>query len=105
MAESSAFKSWSLYAAYTSAFDHVGVMGTYVDLPLRRLGIASLLFAATFSRAQELGFEKISTFVRADNAAALKVYQQHGFEMIGISKRQAKINGKYVDEIMIEKSL
>jgi aminoglycoside N3'-acetyltransferase/L-amino acid N-acyltransferase YncA len=93
------------YAAYTSAFDHVGVMGTYVDLPLRRLGIASRLFAATFTRAQELGFEKISTFVKADNAAALKIYQQHGFEMIGISKRQAKIDGQYVDEIIIEKPL
>ena len=36
------------YASYTRAFDHVGILGTYVDLDLRRQGIARRLFAATF---------------------------------------------------------
>jgi len=34
------------YANYTRAFDHVGILGTYVDLELRRHGIARRLFAA-----------------------------------------------------------
>ena len=92
------------FANYTHAFDHVATLGTYVDLELRRHGIASRLFAATFAAAEMKGFEKIFTFVRADNPAALQTYLRHGFVVIGTARRQAKIDGRYVDEILIEKS-
>jgi predicted GNAT family acetyltransferase len=39
------------------AFDHVGVIGTYVDLELRRRGGASRLFGATCDAAQRKGYE------------------------------------------------
>src|SRR5262249_51383648 len=38
------FQSMSPFATYTHAFDHVGVIGTYVDLGNRRQGIASSSF-------------------------------------------------------------
>ncbi len=93
------------YASYTHAFDHVGTLGTYVDLGLRRQGIARRMFAATFEAAREKGYEKIFTFVRADNPAALQTYLGQGFLVIGNAKRQAKIDGQYIDEILIEKWL
>jgi L-amino acid N-acyltransferase YncA len=93
------------YASYTHAFDHVGTLGTYVDLALRRQGIARRLFAATFDAARAKGYEKIFTFVRADNPAALQTYLGQGFVVIGNAKRQAKIDGEYIDEILIEKWL
>jgi L-amino acid N-acyltransferase YncA len=93
------------FAEYTTAFDHVGTLGTYVDLTQRRQGIAKALFAATLPAAREKGYEKIFTFVRADNPAALATYQAHGFEIIGTARRQAKIDGRYVDEILIERLL
>lgn len=93
------------YAAYTHAFDHVGTLGTYVDLDLRRQGIARRLFAATLDAARAKGYEKIFTFVRADNPAALQTYLGQGFVVVGNAKRQAKIDGEYVDEILIEKWL
>lgn len=93
------------YGPYTRAFDHVGTLGTYVDLELRRQGIARRLFAATFAAARQKGYEKIFTFVRADNPAALQTYLGQGFLVIGNAKRQAKIDGQYVDEILIEKWL
>ena len=93
------------FADYTKAFDHVGTLGTYVDLTQRRQGIARALFAATLPAARDKGYEKIFTFVRADNPAALATYRAHGFEVIGTARRQAKIDGKYVDEILIERML
>ena len=93
------------YGPYTRAFDHVGTLGTYVDLDLRRQGIARRLFTATLDAAREKGYEKIFTFVRADNPAALQTYLGQGFLVIGNAKRQAKIDGHYVDEILIEKWL
>ena len=92
-------------ASYTRALDHVGSVGTYVDLALRRQGIATALFAATFEAARTKGYEKLFTFVRADNPAAIATYQAHGFEIIGTARRHARIDGRYVDEWMIERHL
>lgn len=99
------FQSMEPFANYTHAFDHVGVLGTYVDLQCRRHGIATQLFRVTFEAALRLGYEKIFTFVRGDNAAALQTYLRQGFRTVGTAHRQAKINGQYVDEIIIEKLL
>ena len=99
------FQSMEPFATYTRAFDHVGVVGTYVDLAERGQGIAGQLFAATFEAARQKGYEKIFTFIRADNPAALATYQRQGFQLLGTAQRQAKINGIYVDELMVEKFL
>ncbi len=96
------FQDVSPFADYTRAFDHVGVIGTFVDLALRRQGIAGRLFGATFDAARLKGYEKFFTFIRADNPAALATYQSHGFEVIGTAKRQAKTKFGYVDEILVE---
>jgi L-amino acid N-acyltransferase YncA len=99
------FQSMEPFASYTHAFDHVGVLGTFVDLRRRRQGIAARLFEATFEAAIRKGYEKIFTFVRSDNAAALATYLAHGFRTVGTAEKHAKIDGRYVDEIMIEKIL
>ena len=93
------------FGPYTRSFDHVATLGTYVDLGLRRHGIARALFAATFAAARQKGYEKIFTFVRADNPAALATYRAQGFEVIGTARRHAKIDGRYIDEVLIEKAL
>jgi L-amino acid N-acyltransferase YncA len=99
------FQNVEPFATYTHAFDHVGVIGTYVDLTRRRQGIASQLFDATVAAAPGCGFEKLFAFVRADNLPALFTYLHHGFRAIGNARRQARIDGRYVDEIMIERLL
>ena len=95
----------SPFADFTHAFDHVGVIGTFVDLSLRRKGIGAQLFAATFDAARRKGYEKLFSYVRADNGPALAVYLKHGFGIIGTAGKHAKIDGRYVDEIMIERQL
>jgi L-amino acid N-acyltransferase YncA len=97
------FQSMEPFASFTRAFDHVGVLGTYVALASRRQGVATRLFEATLAEAREKGYEKIFTYVRADNDAALRVYQRHGFSVVGTARRHARIGGRYIDEIVIEK--
>jgi L-amino acid N-acyltransferase YncA len=99
------FQSMAPFSTYTPAFDHVGVLATFVDLAHHRQGIARCLFEATFEAAKAKGYEKIFTYVRADNVAGLVTYMRQGFRIIGTAQRQAKIKGKYVDEIIIEKLL
>jgi len=99
------FQIMEPYATYTHAFEHVGTLGTYVDLELRRQGVAKRLFASTFEAARQKGYEKAFTFVRADNPAALQTYLNHGFVVVGSATRQAKIDGRYIDEVLIERWL
>jgi len=99
------FQNVEPFATYTHAFDHVGIIGTFVDSRYRRQGIASQLFTSTFQNAKAKGYEKLFAYVRDDNENALATYLKQGFEVIGTAKKHAKIGGKYIDEILIEKLL
>lgn len=93
------------FAAYSPAFAHVGIIGTFVNLSYRRQGVGKSLFKAMFETATNKGYEKLFSFVRADNAAALSTYLSQGFYSIGTARRHVKINGVYIDEILIERFL
>jgi L-amino acid N-acyltransferase YncA len=99
------FQGLSPFPGYSHAFAHVGVMGTFVDLEQRGQGIGGRLFAATFELARQKGYGKIFTYVRADNTVGLVAYLKQGFRIVGTAQNQAKLNGRYIDEIIIEKLL
>jgi L-amino acid N-acyltransferase YncA len=99
------FQNIEPFATYTDAFAHVGIIGTYVDQSGQRQGIGRLLFEATRLAAKEKGYEKFIAFVRADNPGGLAYYNRIGFEAIGVAKRHAKIKGRYIDEVLIERQL
>jgi L-amino acid N-acyltransferase YncA len=99
------FQNAEPFASYTHAFDHVACMSTYISLAYRRRGVARQLFQESFRHGRAKGLEKIFTFVRADNPGALAAYRSQGFSVIGTARRHAKVRGKYVDEILIEKFL
>ncbi len=99
------FQNVEPFATFTHAFDHVGVIGTFISLERRRLGIGRQLFAAMFDAAVGKGYRKLVAYVRADNPAAQAAYAAHGFGVVGIARAQAYIRGRYVDEIFIERTL
>jgi L-amino acid N-acyltransferase YncA len=97
------FQNVQPFADYTDAFDHVGIIGTFVSLLHHKQGVAKALFQATFDACLSKGYEKIFAYVRADNQVALATYLSQGFSIIGTAKKHAKINGVYIDEVMIER--
>ncbi|MFA0690674.1 GNAT family N-acetyltransferase [Vibrio splendidus] len=99
------FQNVEPFATYTKAFDHVGIIGTYVDANSRGQGVAKQLFDYTFKSAKTKGYEKLFAYVRADNERALAVYLKQGFEIVGTTKKHGKIGDQYFDEILIEKFL
>jgi L-amino acid N-acyltransferase YncA len=99
------FQSMEPFATYTSLFDHVGVLGTYVDAACRRQQVARRLFAATFATARARGFEKLFTYIREDNPAALAAYAGQGFRVVGRAERHLRVHGLYVAEIIVERFL
>ena len=99
------FQTVEPFGSYTPALDHVGVIGTFVGKSFQKRGIGKALFQASFAAARAKGYEKLFAFVRADNTAGLAAYWGQGFEQIGIAKKHAKIDGRYVNEILIERFL
>jgi L-amino acid N-acyltransferase YncA len=99
------FQSLEPFATYSHMLDHVATMGTYVDLALRRRGIGSRLCEVTFEAAAGKGFGKILTYIRAANAGALAFYLRLGFRIVGVARQQVKCDGKYEDEIIVERLL
>jgi L-amino acid N-acyltransferase YncA len=99
------FQSMEPFATYTRAFDHVAVPGTYVDLAYRGQGVGTRLSEVTFEAARRKGYEKLFTYVRADNLESLAFYLKLGFRIVGTAQMQARFGQKYVDEVIIEKFL
>jgi len=96
------FQNVETFATYTHAFDHVAVIGTCIDLSRRRSGIGSLLTQASVERAWGMRYEKLFTYVRADNKAALHFYRRLGFAEVGTARKHAKIRDTYIDSIYLE---
>ena len=96
------FQCVEAFADYSHAFDHVAIIGTYVDLSHQGRGVGRRLSEATFEVARALGFEKLFAYVLADNERGLAFYTQIGFRIVGTARRQARIGQRYVDEVVIE---
>ena len=83
------FQNLEPYATYTHAFYHVGVIATHVHLGWRRRRVGRRLCEVTFESARGKGYEKVFTFVRADNPDALQFCLSLGFRVIGTAQKQA----------------
>ena len=79
------------FATYTHAFDHVGVIGTFVALSHRREGIGTHLSKITFAAARSEGYEKLFTYIRADNSASLAFYLELGFRIVGTAQDKPRL--------------
>ncbi len=89
----------------THELDHVATMGTWVDRDRRRAGVGRALWAASLARARANGFEKILTDVRADNPGSIDFHRSLGFTIVGIAKRHARVERRYVDVVFVERQL
>jgi L-amino acid N-acyltransferase YncA len=96
------FQTVEPFGTYTPAFDHVGIIGTFVGMSHQNQGIGKILFQKTFQATILKGYEKLFAYVRADNTAGLAAYFGQGFSKVGIAQKHAKIDGNYIDEVIIE---
>jgi ribosomal protein S18 acetylase RimI-like enzyme len=82
---------------------HVGELGIAVLPDYRGVGVGSALLKSALQLASEKRFSKISLSVFHTNSRAIDLYAKFGFTKVGRKKKQFKLNGKYVDEIIMER--
>ncbi|MCY4061369.1 MAG: GNAT family N-acetyltransferase [Chloroflexi bacterium] len=79
------------------------VYGVYVAPEMRGSGIAGRLMDRLLRELQSLGpVEKVSLGVTSDNAAAVRLYEKLGFEIIGRARRELRVDGRYYDLCTME---
>lgn len=77
---------------------HIGRIGMAVHQDYQRQGIGSQLLAAVIDLAENwLGVHRLELTVFTDNAAAIHLYQKHGFEIEGEARQFALRAGQYVN--------
>ena len=84
---------------------HVAVLTLAVAAPYRRRGIAGTLLTEAERWGLRVGVTKITLNMRANNAAALNLYQQHGFVLEGRERDHIRLNGGYEDNLIMAKFL
>jgi ribosomal-protein-alanine N-acetyltransferase len=82
------------YAGLWFDGDVTQVMTVGVDPARQRRGIGRALMDALIRRSTELGATAVLLEVRVDNEPAITLYEQLGFEKLGLRKRYYQPEGK-----------
>ena len=83
----------------------LGEISTFVRLGHQGTGIGRALSGATLREARRNGFDAIRATVRADNARAAAFYRGQGFRPVGTLSGYARIDGRDVDALILERRL
>jgi phosphinothricin acetyltransferase len=87
------------------AYQYVADLSIYLARPWRGKGLGARLLAPLIALARELGYHKIVLSAFPTNTAGLRLYERHGFTVVGIYKEMGLLDGRWVDTILMEKLL
>jgi len=87
------------------AYGYVADFSVYVERRWRGKGVGSTLLPRLIELAREHGFHKMVLSAFPSNEAGMALYEKFGFRTVGIMKEMGKLDGKWVDTILMEKIL
>lgn len=80
------------------------IVGFYVKSEYRGMGIGKGLIGGTIRIISEnRHIRKIKLFVNSTQAEAVSLYHKFGFEVVGTLKDEILVNGRFLDQIIMEK--
>jgi L-amino acid N-acyltransferase YncA len=87
------------------AYDHVADFSIYIERGRRGRGVGRRLLAALVERAQALGYHKMVLAAFPFNKAGMALYERLGFTTVGVYREQGRLDGAWVDVILMERLL
>jgi phosphinothricin acetyltransferase len=87
------------------AYEHVADLSLYVERSWRGRGVGRRLLESLVGRAVELGYHKLVLAAFPWNEAGMRAYARAGFREVGIFREQGRLDGRWVDTIVMEKIL
>ncbi|MGH7358161.1 MAG: arsinothricin resistance N-acetyltransferase ArsN1 family A [Candidatus Rokuibacteriota bacterium] len=87
------------------AYEHVADLSLYVERGWRGQGVGRRLLEALVARARALGYHKLVLAAFPWNEGGMRAYRRAGFRDVGIYREQGRLDGRWVDTIVMEKIL
>ncbi len=88
-----------------AAYDHVADLSIYVERSWRGRGVGRVLLARIIEEARRIGFHKMVLAAFPTNDAGMRLYEAMGFTRVGIYREQGRLDGRWVDVIVMEQLL
>lgn len=88
-------------------FRHIAtIWGAYVKPEYRKQGVATDMANALLLKLKDRSeIKKVKTYAITNAHLAVNVYKNFGFDIIGISKEELRVDDKYYDVYIMEKIL
>jgi RimJ/RimL family protein N-acetyltransferase len=90
-----------IFPAWAAAVAHTGTLGMGLLPAYRRQGIGGRLLQACLDKAVHKGITRVTLEVRADNSAAIRLYQKAGFQQEALMRRAMRFDGVYFDALQM----
>lgn len=90
-----------IFAAWADAVRHCGTLGMGLLPGYRGRGLGERLLRACLTKAEEQGLTRIELQVRADNAAAIRLYERVGFVREAVLRRAMRFDGVHYDAVQM----
>jgi phosphinothricin acetyltransferase len=87
------------------AYDHVVDLSVYVERGWRGRGVGRVLLRHLLERAKTLGYHKMVLATFPYNEAGVALYQKMGFTPVGVYHEQGRLDGRWVDVLIMERML
>ncbi len=87
------------------AYDHVVDISVYVERGWRGRRVGRVVLDALVARARTLGYHKMVLAAFPFNAPGVALYERFGFATVGTYREQGRLDGAWVDVVVMEKLL
>jgi phosphinothricin acetyltransferase len=94
-----ALSPYSSRACYRGVADH----SIYIARAARGRGVGRRLLGALIAAAEREGFWKLTSRLFPFNEASLALHRRLGFREVGINEKHAKLDGRWLDTVTIER--
>ncbi len=84
------------------AYDHVADISVYVERAWRGRGVGRRLLGHLADLARSIGYHKLVLAAFPFNEAGMALYRRVGFVPVGIYREQGRLDGRWVDVIVME---
>lgn len=87
------------------AYQYVADFSVYVERGRRGYGVGRFLLSHLIEEARNLGFHKMVLAAFPWNEGGMRLYSKMGFRTVGVYKEQGRLDGNWVDTVIMEKLL
>lgn len=87
------------------AYRFVADFSIYIERAWRGKGVGSALLERLVALGREHGFHKMVLSAFPTNTSGMALYTKLGFRTVGVYKEQGRLDGRWVDTIVMEKLL